>query len=401
MRHIDHLDRRCDEAERMMNTALNTYFDHHRNGLRLMHHSQQLLNEIEMEFMEPGTSERAQNMYLDWRDDIEHQIMATARRNGWNLKLPMKDGHRRRAREDHFDNEEDDVDLREDDDRSDEYIDWRRGKGRHQSNDNHIRNNSVEIPQWNPICGPGKDPIPPLRSRVAEPITIVDKEKMPIHQFFLTDFNMDPASAPRIKEANAKARQRREQVGGDLIGVFRASQESNKPALVHLEDNPSKRGEIFVTDFNRHDLLEVCKTVNWRAATVGSKSSNWRLLGVGTGMSENRLYLIRGAVGDAGLIDGLLELLDSVRKGEWTPIDIDQIEETNRRVVQVEVASKGFASISVGDGKKSVVAESSNVKGRSRLRDAVDPIVSMTDKQARNYAELIVAQQNLRKKDLK
>jgi hypothetical protein len=256
------------------------------------------------------------------------------------------------------------------------------------------------MPNWNPISGPGEDPLPPLNLRLTEPITIVDKDEMPIHQFYLTDFNIDPLNVSRSEEAHMRARQRREQVGGDLLTVFKAAQQSNKPKLIHLEDNPCARGEIFVTELNRHDLLEVCKTVNWRAAMAGSRTSNWRLLGVGTGLSEGRLYLLRAVTGDEGFSEGLSELFKETRTGKWEPVEIDKLEENNRTESEVANVSKGFAGMNVSEAKEPVMAaDSSRGTGKSRAGNLRDPTANMTEEQARNYAELVAVQEALRKKN--
>jgi hypothetical protein len=421
-----HLNRWCEEAEEMMNVALEAVLDDPQNGAHLMRRAQNILDEVEKRAMEPDFPHGEREQFLNWREDTEHEVIRQAHAMGWQLRLPMSHGQGRKMQVDNHgeeDSDDDDEDSLGDDfddeddvdagDWNDRNTNWKRpnnNQSRTNERQSQQRSSSTpKMPKWNPISGPGDDPLPPFRSRITEPITIVDTEEMPIHQFYLTDFNSDPANVARIKEATSKARQRREQIGGNLLGVFKAAQQSNKPKLIHLEDNPSARGEIFLTDFNRHDLLEVCKTVNWRAAMIGSRISNWRLLGVGTGLSEGRLYLVRAAAGDEGLADGLEELLHEEKSGRWEPVDINKLEEKHRRIGEVGDVRNKFERMSVAEGKKpvivadrnSAVPESSVNSGKSRASDLADPMANMTEEQARNYIELVAAQEAGRKKNPK
>jgi hypothetical protein len=276
--------------------------------------------------------------------------------------------------------------------------DWER-KDINRRGDRPAGSNSKnkKMAHWSLVSGPGDDPLPPINTKLTQAITIIDKESMPTHMFYLTDFNPDPANTTRVKETNAKALKRREQVGGSLVPVFTACRESNKPKLVCLGGNQSARGEIYVTDNNRHDLLEVCRMVSWRAATDGNRTVNWRLLGVGVEISEGRLFILRATQEDEGFREGIRQSMDNARTGEWVPIEMDQLEDwPKRKAATVHGLNKAIADMNIG-GQRSV-AGSSTAKGKASVKNPANPMASMTAKQVKSYMELVDAQQRLRNK---
>ncbi|KAE9986261.1 hypothetical protein EG328_006264 [Venturia inaequalis] len=134
---------------------------------------------------------------------------------------------------------------------------------------------------------PNEDPFPLGPHTLTRAIRLLDSEDMPTHIFFLLDRNMSPEAETLLRQVVATANNRREQIGGDVIAVAKASLTSNRPALVKVRN--TNWGELFVTSVGREDLASVMWEVDPEV---------WRLCGVGTSISEGRMYLLRNARGE-------------------------------------------------------------------------------------------------------
>jgi hypothetical protein len=116
---------------------------------------------------------------------------------------------------------------------------------------------------------------------------------MPIHIFFIIDRNTHSHATEMRRRATATARERRQQIGGDLFAVAKAALMSNNPKISKVCD--TARGELFVTEPGREDLAAVLYEIGSLEKKVDMEEGIWRLCGVGTVISEGRLYMLRNA----------------------------------------------------------------------------------------------------------
>lgn len=153
------------------------------------------------------------------------------------------------------------------------------------------------IPQWSGpqqrqptdfTYTPGQDPFPPGSHSLTRAVRLLDTEDMPIHIFFILDRNTSLDAIAMRRCAVATAKKRREQIGGDIYAVAKASLTSNNPKLVKIMD--TAWGELYVTAVGREDLAVVMWEVDREV---------WRLAGVGASISEGRMYLLRNAQQEA------------------------------------------------------------------------------------------------------